>query len=176
MSEGALVWITGLPSSGKSTFARSVRSLLEARGRSAFVLDGDEVRAALVPAPGFDDAARDDFYATLAGLAALLVRQGATVLVPATANRRAYRDRARGLVSRFLEVWIDVPLAETERRDAKGLYAAARGGGAPGNLPGVGAPYEAPLAPDVVAHGGHDEGAARALVALLDAHTAAQPR
>jgi adenylylsulfate kinase len=168
VSEGVLVWITGLPSSGKSTFASRVTSLLQAAGRSAIVLDGDEVRAALVPTPGFDDAARDDFYATLAGLAALLVAQGATVLVPATANRRAYRDRARGRVRRFIEVWIDVPLEETSRRDAKGLYAAARGDrGASGNLPGVGAPYEAPLAPDVVARGGRDEDAARALVALL---------
>ncbi len=167
MNEGVLVWITGLPSSGKSTFAGRVRALLETRGRSAVVLDGDEVRAALVPKPGYDDAARDAFYATLAGLAALLVRQGAIVLVPATANRRAYRDRARGLVSRFIEVWIDVPLEETERRDAKGLYAAARRSQNAGNLPGAGAPYEAPLAPDVVARGGHDDAAATQLVALL---------
>lgn len=169
MSEGVLVWITGLPSSGKSTFAGVVRSLLEARARSVVVLDGDEVRAALVPPPGYDDAARDDFYATLAQLAALLVRQGVTVLVPATAHRRAYRERARGMVPRFVEVFIDVPLEETERRDAKGLYEKARAaGGASGTLPGVGVSYEAPLAPDLVARDGRDEDAARALVALLE--------
>jgi adenylylsulfate kinase len=165
---GGLVWITGLPSSGKSTFAEMTRSQLEGSGQNVVVLDGDAVREALVPKPGYDDASRDDFYATLARLAALLVRQGATVLVPATAHRRAYRDRARGLVRHFLEVWIDVPLEETRRRDAKGLYAAARGtGGTTGTLPGVGVTYEPPLAADVVARGGHDEEAVRALVSSL---------
>lgn len=162
------MWITGLPSSGKSTFANGARKQLAATGRSVVVLDGDEVRAALSPKPGYDDASRDDFYATLAELAALLVRQGVTVLVPATAHRRAYRERARELVDRFLEVWIDVPLEETRRRDEKGLYAAAREtGAASGTLPGIGVEYEAPLAPDVIARGGHDEDAVRALLALL---------
>lgn len=168
MNRGAVVWITGLPSSGKSTFANGVRSRLAAAGRCAVMLDGDEVRAALSPEPGYDDASRGHFYATLAELAALLARQGVTVLVPATAHRRAYRERARGLVDRFLEVWIDVPLEETRRRDAKGLYAAAqKAGAASGTLPGVGVEYEAPLAPDVIARGGHDEDAARSLVELL---------
>lgn len=168
MNGGVLVWITGLPSSGKSTFAETVRSELHAGGRNVVVLDGDEVRAALVPQPGYDDASRGEFYATLAQLAALLVRQGVTVLVPATAHRRAYREHARGLVEHFVEVWIDVPLEETQRRDAKGLYAAARtAGAASGTLPGAGVEYEAPLAPDVIARGGQDADGARTLIALL---------
>jgi adenylylsulfate kinase len=141
--------------------------LLE-RGEACVVLDGDEVRSALVPTPGYDAAARDAFYATLAQLAALLVRQGALVLVPATAHQRAYRERARALVSRFVEVWIDVSAEEARRRDAKGLYAAAaRDATAAGELPGVGASYEPPLAADIVSRDGRDEEAARALVALL---------
>jgi adenylylsulfate kinase len=168
MSEGTLVWITGLPSAGKSTFANLVRSKLAERGEACLLLDGDEVRSVLVPTPGYDPAARDAFYATLAQLAALLVRQGAVVLVPATAHKRAYREHARGLVTRFVEVFIDVPADEARRRDAKGLYAAAaedtRAGG---DLPGVGTAYEPPLAADIVSRDGRDEDAARALVAML---------
>src|SRR5262249_2375634 len=94
---GVVVWLTGLPRSGTPTLAEAVRAALAARGRATLVLDGDAVRAALVPSPGYDAAARDAFYATLARLAALAARQGLVVLVPATAHRRAYRDEARAV-------------------------------------------------------------------------------
>lgn len=141
---GVVVWLTGLPSSGKSTLARRVAERLRPQG-PAVVLDGDEVRAALVPAPGYDESGRDAFYETLARLAALLAGQGAVVLVPATAHRRAFRERARALAPRFLEVFVDTPEAECRRRDAKGLFARA-----PPGLPGAGVDYEAPLRPDLV--------------------------
>lgn len=138
---GVVVWITGLPSSGKSTLARRTAELVE----RSVVLDSDEVRAALTPPPGYDDAGREAFYETLAKLAALLASQQLVVLVPATANLRRYRDRARALAPAFVEVLVDTPLAECRRRDAKGLYAAP-----PATLPGVGAPYQPPLSPDLV--------------------------
>jgi acetoin utilization protein AcuB len=122
------------------------------------LLDGDEVRAALVPRPGYSPEARDAFYASLAGIAALLARDRAAVVVAATANRRAYRDRARALAPRFLEVYIDVDPDECARRDAKGLYAATAAGEVRG-LPGADEEYEPPDAPDVVASGGLDDAA-----------------
>lgn len=153
---GAVVWVTGLPSAGKSTLARRIQARLAARGLGAALLDGDEVRRCLVPGPGHLPAERDAFYETLARLAALLARQGLVALVAATAHRQAHRDRGRELAPRFLEVFVRTPAAECERRDAKGLYALFREGKAP-LLPGPGVPYEAPAAPEVVAEGGEDE-------------------
>jgi adenylylsulfate kinase len=137
---GLVVWLTGLPSSGKSTVARRTAALLRPELPVA-VLDGDEVRAALRPQPGYDDAGRDAFYETLA-------RQGLVVLVPATAHRRAFRDRARDLAPDFLEVLVDTPLEECRRRDAKGLYARAAEGTTA--LPGIGVAFEPPPHPDLV--------------------------
>jgi adenylylsulfate kinase len=152
---GAVVWITGKPSAGKSTFARGVLEVLEQGGAPACMLDGDEVRAALQPPPGFDESARDAFYATLGNLAALLARQGLCVLVPATASRAAFRSRAKACAPAFLEVFVDVPQAEVEARDAKGLYRAVREGRVVG-VPGADVPFEAPEKPDVTARGGRD--------------------
>jgi adenylylsulfate kinase len=165
---GAVVWFTGLPSSGKTTLARSVAAELERGGLCPCLLDGDEVRAALVPAPGYDPAARDDFYATLGNLAALLAGQGRVILVAATAHRRAHREGARAAAPRFLEVHVATGLAECERRDAKGLYARARAGEL-ASVPGVSEPYEAPEAPEVVAPRGDDPGAAAAVARAVRA-------
>lgn len=166
---GAVVWITGLPSSGKSTLARAVLARLAARGRPGLLLDGDAVRAALVPRPGYDAVGRGTFYETLGNLALLVARQGLVAVVAATAHRRAYRDRVRRRASRFVEVWVDASPEVCAERDPKGLWARARAGDAP-DLPGVGPAYEPPLAPEVVARGGEDRAAAEAvLVALGDA-------
>jgi adenylylsulfate kinase len=160
---GAVVWLTGLPASGKSTLARRIAARLGEARRGCVVLDGDQVRAALVPAPGYDPASRDGFYATLANLAALLAGQGAIVLVPATAHRRRWRAEARARAPRFVEVHVATPLDECRRRDPRRLYAEAD----PAAVPGLGEPYEAPEAPDVVAAGGDDEAACERVLALL---------
>ncbi len=163
---GAVVWLTGLPASGKSTLASRLEERLRGLGRAAVVLDGDEVREALVPRPGYSPEERDAFYETLARLAALLARQGHPVLVAATAPRRAHRAAARALAPRFVEVFVDVPAEECARRDPKGLWAQARAGAAP-TLPGAGAPYEPPEAPEVRARGGEDGAAVEAVLARL---------
>ncbi len=168
---GVVVWLTGLPSSGKSTLARRAAALLRARGREPVVLESDAVRAALAPAPGYDEAGRRAFYGALARLAALLAGQGHVVLVAATASRRAHREEARALAPRFLEVWLDVPAEECARRDPKGLWERARRGEAP-HLPGAGAPYEPPLRPDLVARGGEDVEAAAEIARLATAGNA----
>jgi adenylylsulfate kinase len=162
MTPGVVAWITGLPQSGKSTFARGVRAELERAGATAFVLDGDEVRSALVPPPGYSPQSRGRYYGTLARLAAMLARQGATVLVPATSHRAAYRRMARALSPRFVEVFIDAPAATCAKRDTKGLYRRRLAA-----LPGVGVNYQRPTAPDVIASGGRDRAAVRATAALL---------
>ena len=173
---GAVVWVTGLPASGKSTLALRLRDRLRAAGVAAVVLDGDAVRAALVPAPGYEPAGRAAFYETLGNLALALAADGAVAIVAATAHRRAFRDRVRARLSsagdpgeaapRFFEVLVDVPAEVCATRDPKGLWARARGGGAP-ELPGAALEYERPLAPEVVARGGEDEGAVEAAAALL---------
>jgi adenylylsulfate kinase len=161
---GAVVWLTGLPASGKSTLAARVANRLREAGVATALLDGDEVRDALVPAPGHDPDACDGFYRTLAALAALLARQGLVTIVPATAHRRAWRELARSLVARFIEVHVDTPLDECRRRDRKGLYAHVP---ALPDLPGPGVDYQPPRAPDVVAAGGDDRDAVARIVAML---------
>jgi adenylylsulfate kinase len=148
---GAVVLVTGLPSSGKSTFAERAAARLAERGVATCVLDGDVVRQSLVPAPGYDEPARRDFYETLARLGAELARQGLVVLVPATAHRRTFRERFRELAARYVEVFADTPLERCLARDSKGLYERGRAGKVH-DVPGLDAAYERPLAPDVVIH------------------------
>lgn len=160
-----IVWFTGLPASGKSTLATCVRDRLATLHRPALVLDSDAIRDAL-GTHSYDRARRDDFYRTLANLAALVARQDIIALVAATAPRRAHRDAARAFDGPVIEVFVDVPVAECEARDPKGLYAAARRDPATA-LPGIGVTYERPEAPDVVARGGLDEDAVARIAALV---------
>lgn len=162
MSHGVVVWITGLPSAGKSTLAERALARLKQRGVAVCLLDGDAVRAELVPRVGYTPEERQAFYATLGNLAALLARQGLVVLVAATANRRAFRAHAREVAPAFREVWVATPPEECMRRDSKGLYAASQAG-ATANVPGLGDTYEPPEHPDVTAAGGRDD---RALLEL----------
>ncbi len=161
---GLVVWFTGLPASGKSTLANRVRDRV-AQHRSCVVLDSDIVRDAL-GATTYHATDRDAFYRSLGNLAALIAKQGHLVLVAATAPLRTHRQQARALAPRFLEVWVRTPLSACEARDVKGLYTRARRGEAP-TLPGVGAPYEPPLAADVTADGGLDDAAADAIERLV---------
>ncbi len=171
MMTGAVVWFTGLPSSGKTTLARRAQRALAAAGRAAVLLDSDELRDVL-DAHAYAPDDRDRFYRALAALAALLARQGIVALVAATAPHRRDRERAREAISggpagRFVEVWVDTSLAACEARDPKGLYAQARRGAA-SQLPGVGVAYEPPVSPEVTASGGFDDTAIAAIGRSLD--------
>jgi len=152
---GFAVWLTGFPASGKSTIARALKAMLARRGVRAAVLESDDLRRLFTPKPRYDAAERDRFYGALAALARLLSENGVPVLVAATANRRAYRDRARAEIPRFLEVYVECPLSVCRARDPKGIYRRAAAGTAP-NVPGVSAPYEPPLRPEVVVDGERD--------------------
>lgn len=165
-SGGAVVWLTGLPASGKSTLAARIRQRLVALGAGSVLLDSDALRPVLAPDADYRPAGRDEFYRRLAELAAIIAQQDCVAVVAATAPTRAQRDRARALAPRFLEVYLDVPLAECAARDPKGLYASARAGQAP-DLPGAGAAYEPPAHAEVVARGGDDEAAVDDVVAAL---------
>jgi adenylylsulfate kinase len=157
---GTLVWITGLPASGKSTLARAALAQLRERRVAACVLDSDDVRTAVFPHLGYSDDDRDEFYRGLGELAVLLARQGLVVLVAATANKAMYRQAAREAAPRFIEVYVDTDPDSCAERDFKGLYA----GEADGSLPGRGAVYERPESPDLLARGGRDRTAVDALV------------
>ena len=159
---GVVAWFTGLPSSGKSTLAEAVRQRLTTQGVSCCVLDGDAVRGALHPERGYTEKDRDDFYATLAGLAALLARQGLVAMVAATAPLRKHRDHGRTGGLPFVEVFVDTPPADCERRDTKGLYRKARSGEIK-DFPGVSAEYQRPANPDVTAQGGVSDAAVAAV-------------
>lgn len=168
---GVVAWFTGLPSSGKSTLAAAVAHELCARGICAVTLDSDDLRAAMVPPLGYDEAARAQLYGTLARLAATIAQQGHVVLVPATANKRSFRDAARALAPEFVEIFVDTPLDECKVRDTKGLYA-----GAVAQAPGVGLPYEAPLHPDVHVKMGDVDAAARIAATIENARDALLPK
>jgi adenylylsulfate kinase-like enzyme len=161
-----VAWLTGLPASGKSTLGRALVRRLRAAGAAALLLDSDALREALGRPAGRGAAERDAFYLALARLAALLSRQGLTVVVAATANRRLHRARARARCPHFVEVHVATPAAECARRDPKGLWAGT-GAGRVRGLPGAGAAYEPPLRAEVTARGGRDRKALEALVSLL---------
>jgi adenylylsulfate kinase len=163
------VWLTGMPASGKSTIARALAAELAGKGIRAAVLESDAVRREITPNAAYGEEERDAFYATVAYLARMLVLHGVPVIVDATANRRVYRDRAREAIPRFLEVHVRCPLAVCQARDPKGIYRRGAEGTAQ-NVPGVSAPYEPPLMPEVVVDGETDDPAvaARHIVSALE--------
>jgi adenylylsulfate kinase len=148
MAQGLVIWLTGLPGSGKSTIAAELGARLRERGERVEILDGDELRQRLSPELGYSRADREMHAHRTAYMAELLARNGVVVLVALVSPFAATRAAARRTISRFLEVHVNCSLAECERRDPKGLYAAARAGRVAG-VTGVDAPYEAPLEPEV---------------------------
>jgi len=147
---GHVVWLTGLPSAGKSTIAAAVAEHLAERGYAVQVLDGDAVRTELCANLGYGRADRDENVRRIGYVADLLARHGVTVLCPVVSPYRSARDAVRERVGdRFVEVWVSTPLDVCADRDVKGLYARQRAGTMTG-LTGVDDPYEEPLAPEVV--------------------------
>ena len=146
----AVVWLTGLSGSGKSTIANIVESKLHTLGVRTYLLDGDNVRHGLNRDLGFTDADRVENIRRIAEVSALMVDAGLVVLVSFISPFRAERRLAREAVEdgEFIEVHVDTPLALAEERDPKGLYAKARRGEL-ANFTGIDSPYEPPEAPEV---------------------------
>ncbi|HSA61123.1 MAG TPA: adenylyl-sulfate kinase [Nitrospiraceae bacterium] len=142
------LWITGLPASGKSTIVSMLRPHLEALGLTVEVLESDEVRRVLTPAPTYSPVERDLFYRALAFTGQRLVAHGVTVVFDATATRREYRDFARSAIPRFAEVAVDCPLAVCMQRDRKGTYQRGQRGES-ATVPGLQVPYETPSNPEL---------------------------
>ena len=140
------IWITGLPASGKSTIARALKPQLEASGLTVEVLESDEVRRVLTPEATYSQAERALLYRALALMGAKLVAHGVTVIFDATATKRVYRDFARNLIPRFIEVAVECPLETCMQRDYKGTYQRGQRSES-STVPGLQEPYEAPLHP-----------------------------
>jgi len=145
-----VVWLTGLSGSGKSTIANLVEKRLHVEGRHTYLLDGDNVRHGLNKDLGFTEEDRVENIRRVAEVAKLMVDAGLIVLVSFISPFRAERRMARELMGEreFVEVFVDTPLAEAERRDVKGLYAKARAGELK-NFTGISSPYEAPENPEI---------------------------
>jgi len=146
----SVFWFTGLSGSGKSTLARGCEKKLIERGRSVFVLDGDNLRHGLNSDLGFSPADRSENIRRVAEVAALMADAGLIVLTAFISPYRRDREEARRIIGpgRFFEIYLDVPLSVCEVRDPKKLYKRARTGEIP-DFTGISAPYEPPPNPDL---------------------------
>ncbi|MCA1645618.1 MAG: bifunctional sulfate adenylyltransferase/adenylylsulfate kinase [Chloroflexi bacterium] len=149
--QGACVWFTGLSGAGKSTTAEALITLLLEHGRQVTLLDGDVVRTHLSKGLGFSKEDRDTNIRRIGFVAGEIVRHGGIAVCAAISPYRATRNEVRQMVGvdSFVEVFVDTPIAECERRDAKGMYAKARRGEITG-WTGIDDPYEAPAHPEIV--------------------------
>src|ERR1043165_2933684 len=152
--QGFCVWFTGLSGAGKSSTAELLTALLLELGRRVTVLDGDVVRTHLSKGLGFTKEDRDTNVRRIGFVASEIVRHGGVAICAAVSPYRATRNDVRNMVGadQFIEVFVDTPLEECERRDIKGMYAKARRGEIKG-FTGIDDPSEAPLHPELVLDG-----------------------
>ncbi len=147
---GAVIWLTGLSGSGKSSIAYGLERRLVDAGRAAFVLDGDNLRHGLCADLGFSPEDRQENIRRVGEVAMLMAEAGLLVMAsfisPYRCDRQSLRDQLPP--GRFVEVFVDAPLSLCEERDAKGLYARARAGELL-EFTGISAPYEGPDAPEL---------------------------
>ncbi|MEE1739795.1 adenylyl-sulfate kinase [Streptomyces sp. BE147] len=152
LDHGVTVWLTGLPSAGKTTIAHALAELLRAKGRRVQILDGDELRTYLTADLGFSRADRDANVRRIGFVAALLASHGVIVVVPVIAPyaeaREAVRMRHVAAGTPYVEVHVATPVEVCSARDVKGLYARQAAGRLTG-LTGIDDPYETPDAPEV---------------------------
>ncbi|MET8827933.1 adenylyl-sulfate kinase [Streptomyces sp. NPDC004610] len=172
MTTGATVWLTGLPSAGKTTIAYELAGRLRADGHRVEVLDGDEIREFISAGLGFSREDRHTNVRRIGYLAELLARNGVLALVPVIApyadSREAVRGRHQKSGAAYIEVHVATPVEVCSERDVKGLYAKQAAGELTG-LTGVDDPYEAPESPDLRIESQHQsvEESAASVSALL---------
>jgi adenylyl-sulfate kinase len=147
-----IIWLTGLPCSGKTTIGRELTRRLEQSGYRVEFLDGDAVRRTLWSELKFTRIDRDENVLRFGQLAAMFARHNIIVVVAVVSPYRSARDSVRlalaGKAVQFFEIYCSAPVEVCERRDVKGMYRQARAGSLP-HFTGLDDPYEAPLAPDV---------------------------
>ncbi len=164
-----ILWFTGLSGAGKSSIANLVEKKLHSMGRHTYLLDGDNVRHGLNRDLGFTDADRVENIRRVAETAKLMVDAGMIVLVSFISPFRSEREMARFMVEdgEFLEVFIDTPLEECERRDVKGLYKKARAGEIK-NFTGIDSPYERSEEAEVIIQGARESAEQAALIIVQE--------
>ena len=148
MNPGCVIWLTGLPSSGKTTIALALAAHLRLQGLPVEILDGDEVRQSLSPDLGFSAEDRQQHNRRVIFVSKILLRNGLTVIVPLISPYRDTRKLARCELDRFVEVYVKCPLEVCIQRDVKGLYAKALRGEI-SQFTGVSDPYEEPEHPEI---------------------------
>ncbi|HEU4434723.1 MAG TPA: adenylyl-sulfate kinase, partial [Pyrinomonadaceae bacterium] len=148
--QGFCIWFTGLSAAGKSTTAEILTVLLQEFGRQVTLLDGDVVRNHLSRGLGFSKEDRDSNIRRIGFVAAEIVKHQGTVICAAVSPYRATRNDVRNMIGadRFVEVFVNTPLEECERRDVKGMYLKARRGELK-NFTGIDDPYEPPVQPEL---------------------------
>ena len=153
--QGVTIWFTGLSGSGKSTLAVALEQALYERGHLSYRLDGDNIRLGINKNLGFSAEDRAENIRRIGEIAKLFADTGVITLSSFISPYRSDRDRVREIHEasglRFIEVFVDCPLAVAEQRDPKGLYKKARAGEIK-NFTGIDDPYEPPAAPDIHLH------------------------
>ena len=151
--KGCTIWLTGLPSSGKSTLAFTLEHALVQRNRLAYVLDGDNIRHGLNKNLGFAAKDREENIRRIGEVAKLFADAGFITMTSFISPYRKDRDIARKIHDEtglfFMEVFVDAPVDVCEQRDPKGLYKKARAGELK-NFTGIDDPYEAPENPELI--------------------------
>jgi adenylyl-sulfate kinase len=145
-----LIWFTGLSGSGKSTIANTLEKALLEKGFHAYILDGDNVRKGLNNNLTFTPEDRTENIRRIAEVANLMLDAGLVVLSAFVSPYRKDRENVKNIVGKenFVEIFVNAPIEECEKRDVKGLYAKARAGEI-NDFTGVNAPYETPQNPDI---------------------------
>ena len=148
---GVTIWLTGLSGSGKSTVAVAAEKALHDRGKSTYILDGDNIRMGLNSNLGFSPEDRTENIRRIGEVAKLFTDAGVIVFTSFISPYRADRDQVRDIMAEddFVEVYVSANLDTCEGRDVKGLYKKARAGEIP-EFTGISAPYEEPLKPELV--------------------------
>ncbi|AJI73502.1 conserved hypothetical protein [Francisella tularensis subsp. novicida GA99-3548] len=144
-----VLWYTGLSGAGKSTIANAVDRILYERGYHTYIIDGDNIRHGLNHDLGFDEISRTENIRRVSEVAKLFVDAGLIVSIVLISPFIYDREQARKIIGdNFIEIFIDAPLAECEKRDPKKLYKKAREGEI-ANFTGISSPYEKPINPDI---------------------------
>jgi adenylylsulfate kinase len=148
-NRSAVLWFTGLSGSGKSTIANALEARLNSMGRLSYLLDGDNIRLGLNSDLGFSEEDRKENNRRVAHVAQLLWDANVLTLVSFISPFRQERETARKLIGPdFIEIHVDAPIAECEKRDPKGLYVKARKGEI-AQFTGISSPYEPPEHPEI---------------------------
>jgi adenylylsulfate kinase len=148
--KGCVIWLTGLPGSGKTTTARTLEGELRHKGLRVEVLDGDEMRRTISSELGFTKQDRETHARRVTYISQLLCRNGIIAIVALISPYRSFREYARNYIGQnFVEVWVNCSMQTCIRRDPKGLYKKAQEGKIL-NVTGLQDPYEPPINPEVV--------------------------